>query len=197
MLGSGNFFRCFKTRADELSINNRSFVSLSTKQTSCSSNSFVQSQLHRWNLVLNEIYVQIQWLTKKKDSIANLKVVFTMKVLVCIFRNISIWNRLVNKGNTAFNLAFKNTSICFMQHYDKVHNEKIYSCSNCSKRFATTTLLKSHMNYCGREFKCSCGVIYKSNEALLTHAKRKNHTLGPLPRYFQIVKWLLHLVTMI
>ncbi|KAI9557238.1 hypothetical protein GHT06_017061 [Daphnia sinensis] len=68
------------------------------------------------------------------------------------------------------------------QHYDKVHNTKIYECSKCLKKFGTTTLQKSHMSYCGREFKCSCGVVYKSNEALLTHAKRKRHPLGPLPR---------------
>jgi hypothetical protein len=69
-----------------------------------------------------------------------------------------------------------------LQHYDKVHNKKIYECQKCFKKFSTTTLQKSHMSYCGREFKCSCGVVYKSNEALLTHAKRKSHPLGPTPR---------------
>jgi len=68
------------------------------------------------------------------------------------------------------------------QHYDKVHAEKKFSCPLCSKGFSTTTLLKSHQNYCGREFKCSCGVVYKSNEALLTHAKRKKHLPGSSSR---------------
>ncbi|XP_032777196.2 uncharacterized protein LOC116916111 [Daphnia magna] len=72
------------------------------------------------------------------------------------------------------------------QHYDKVHNTKIYECTKCLKKFGTTTLQKSHMSYCGKEFKCSCGVVYKSNEALLTHAKRKRHPLGPLPRVIGI-----------
>jgi len=76
-----------------------------------------------------------------------------------------------------------STYLFYLQHYDKVHAEKKFLCARCSKGFSTTTLLKSHESYCGKEFKCSCGVVYKSNEALLTHAKRKKHILSSSPRY--------------
>uniref|UniRef100_A0A023G541 C2H2-type domain-containing protein n=1 Tax=Amblyomma triste TaxID=251400 RepID=A0A023G541_AMBTT len=63
------------------------------------------------------------------------------------------------------------------QHFIKVHAEKKYSCSKCSKRFGAEWLSKHHEATCGTSWCCSCGASYQNREALLTHARRRSHTL--------------------
>jgi len=58
----------------------------------------------------------------------------------------------------------------------KVHGERKFACINCAKAFPTEDALHHHTQLCGIIFKCSCGNIYGSYEALLTHSKRKQHT---------------------
>ncbi|KAH0949056.1 hypothetical protein HN011_000288 [Eciton burchellii] len=76
-----------------------------------------------------------------------------------------------------------NSQRCFStmkylkQHYLKVHAEKNYACGRCSKTFSTESAKDGHMRVCGVEFTCSCSKIYTTYEALLTHAKRSQHTL--------------------
>lgn len=64
------------------------------------------------------------------------------------------------------------------QHYFKVHDTKKFSCEhkNCDKKFATQTLLNLHLKSCGSTFVCHCESSFNSNEALLTHQKRKHPT---------------------
>ncbi|XP_071447509.1 uncharacterized protein Asciz [Hetaerina americana] len=62
------------------------------------------------------------------------------------------------------------------QHYLKVHAEKKFLCKKCDKGFSTEAACNVHMRICGMKFTCSCGCSYMSYEALITHAKRKNHT---------------------
>ncbi|XP_062716389.1 uncharacterized protein LOC134291937 [Aedes albopictus] len=64
------------------------------------------------------------------------------------------------------------------QHFLKVHSVKNFVCHVCEgqKSFATEALLRAHQANCGQSFICKvCGFGYGSREALLTHAKRKNH----------------------
>lgn len=64
------------------------------------------------------------------------------------------------------------------QHFLKVHSVKNFVCNSCNgqKSFATESLLRAHQANCGQSFVCKdCGFGYGSREALLTHAKRKNH----------------------
>lgn len=80
-------------------------------------------------------------------------------------------------------MSFKRTSL-LKQHYLKVHAVKSFVCEKCNKGFATHAIRNYHAQTCGMNFVCSCGVKYISREALLTHAKRKqhdvtNHTLSP------------------
>lgn len=63
------------------------------------------------------------------------------------------------------------------QHFIKVHAEKKYSCSKCGKRFGAEWLSKHHEATCGMSWRCSCGASYQNREALLTHARRRSHTL--------------------
>ncbi|XP_055933564.1 uncharacterized protein LOC129963302 isoform X2 [Argiope bruennichi] len=63
------------------------------------------------------------------------------------------------------------------QHIAKVHAEKKYSCSKCTKCFGLDSLRKLHEKTCGIEWKCTCGVKYSSRESLLTHARRTQHKL--------------------
>lgn len=63
------------------------------------------------------------------------------------------------------------------QHFFKVHAEKKYSCSKCGKKFGADWLSKHHETTCGTSWLCSCGASYQNREALLTHARRRSHTL--------------------
>lgn len=63
------------------------------------------------------------------------------------------------------------------QHYLKVHAEKLFKCTTCTKAFATHSQQISHAKVCGKIFKCTdCDWKYSSNEALLTHYRRKHHS---------------------
>lgn len=66
------------------------------------------------------------------------------------------------------------------QHYFKVHNSGKFDCTNnnCVKKFSTELLRKLHLNNCGKTFSCHCGSNFNSNEALLTHQKRKHPTIA-------------------
>lgn len=71
---------------------------------------------------------------------------------------------------------FFATKRSLKQHYLKVHAEKLYNCTKCSKSFSTVALHDSHEKVCGKVFKCvECSWPYNSQEALLTHCRRKNH----------------------
>lgn len=59
------------------------------------------------------------------------------------------------------------------QHFLKVHALKNFVCKKCSKRFSTETFKTLHMKNCGNIFTCTCGSLYTSSEAILTHCKRK------------------------
>ncbi|KFB51300.1 AGAP012120-PA-like protein [Anopheles sinensis] len=62
------------------------------------------------------------------------------------------------------------------QHYLKMHSERKFACSSCEKSFATASFLRHHRLSCGKKFQCEhCSYSYGSREALLTHAKRKQH----------------------
>lgn len=64
------------------------------------------------------------------------------------------------------------------QHFLKIHSEKNFVCNSCNgqKSFATESLLRAHGVNCGQSFCCEvCSLSYGTREALLTHAKRKNH----------------------
>lgn len=61
------------------------------------------------------------------------------------------------------------------QHLLKVHAAKKFTCV-CGKAFSTKNFLLAHERQCGKEFKCyECDWLFNSREALLTHARRKNH----------------------
>lgn len=66
------------------------------------------------------------------------------------------------------------------QHYFKVHNTGKFICSNtsCDKKFSTELLRNLHLKNCGKTFSCHCGGSFNSNEALLTHQKRKHPTIS-------------------
>jgi hypothetical protein len=65
-----------------------------------------------------------------------------------------------------------------IQHFYKVHNTRKFDCTNdsCDKKFSTEVLRNLHLKCCGKVFACDfCSASYNSNEALITHRKRKNH----------------------
>ncbi|XP_067000759.2 serine-rich adhesin for platelets isoform X2 [Anabrus simplex] len=70
---------------------------------------------------------------------------------------------------------FKNMKY-LKQHFLKVHAEKNFSCEKCQKGFSTEAAKKKHVRLCGVKFTCSCSNSYDSYEALITHAKRYQHT---------------------
>lgn len=73
---------------------------------------------------------------------------------------------------------FFGTFRSLKQHFLKVHSQKNFICSLCNgqKSFATESLLRAHETNCGQSFCCEvCKLSYGTREALLTHAKRKNH----------------------
>ncbi|XP_058065593.1 uncharacterized protein LOC131215222 [Anopheles bellator] len=62
------------------------------------------------------------------------------------------------------------------QHALKVHEVRTHVCTDCGKSFATHYFLKHHQQSCGKSFICAhCPSYFGSREALLTHAKRKQH----------------------
>lgn len=63
------------------------------------------------------------------------------------------------------------------QHFFKVHNTQKFQCQKCKiKKFSTELLRNLHQKNCGKIFTCAiCNCSYNSNEAFLTHTKRKNH----------------------
>ncbi|KAK7791811.1 hypothetical protein R5R35_001234 [Gryllus longicercus] len=70
---------------------------------------------------------------------------------------------------------FKNMKY-LKQHFLKVHAEKSFCCDQCHKGFSTEAAQKKHERLCGVKFICSCNYSYDSYEALITHAKRHQHT---------------------
>lgn len=63
-----------------------------------------------------------------------------------------------------------------IQHFFKAHNSQKFNCGNCEKKFSTEILRNVHEKSCGKIFSCDfCNCCYNSNEALLTHRKRKSH----------------------
>lgn len=61
------------------------------------------------------------------------------------------------------------------QHYQKVHASKVFQCTVCQKKFATTVLRDNHERTCG-DYACpDCSYQYKSKEALLSHIRRKHN----------------------
>lgn len=66
------------------------------------------------------------------------------------------------------------------QHFLKVHAEKNVKCAKCSKTFANETLKVQHERSCGDIFRCGdCNWTYSSREGLLTHCRRKKHSVPP------------------
>lgn len=66
------------------------------------------------------------------------------------------------------------------QHFLKVHAEKNVKCAKCSKTFANETLKVQHERSCGDIFRCGdCNWTYSSREGLLTHCRRKQHSVPP------------------
>lgn len=66
------------------------------------------------------------------------------------------------------------------QHFLKVHAEKNVKCAKCSKTFANETLKVQHERSCGDIFRCGdCNWTYSSREGLLTHCRRKRHSVPP------------------
>lgn len=69
------------------------------------------------------------------------------------------------------------------QHYMKVHAAKVVQCAKCEKSFASSTLLQQHERSCGQKFECiDCNWSYSSRECLLTHCRRKGHSISNLKR---------------
>lgn len=73
------------------------------------------------------------------------------------------------------NRFFKNMKY-LKQHFLKVHAEKNFYCEMCKKGYSTEAAKKKHVRMCGVKFMCSCNYSYDSYEALITHAKRHQHT---------------------
>lgn len=66
------------------------------------------------------------------------------------------------------------------QHYFKVHAEKTDKCTKCDKAFGNRTLKMQHERVCGMIFQCiDCKWNYTTRECLLTHCRRKGHTIPP------------------
>lgn len=66
------------------------------------------------------------------------------------------------------------------QHFVKVHAMKTAKCIKCDKAFGNETLKQQHERDCGSIFKClDCEWTYKSRGCLLTHCRRKGHTIPP------------------
>lgn len=69
------------------------------------------------------------------------------------------------------------------QHFMKVHAAKTVPCGKCEKSFANSPLLQQHKRICGIKFQCiDCDWSYSSRECLLTHCRRKGHSIENLKR---------------
>ncbi|XP_058801764.1 uncharacterized protein LOC131670294 [Phymastichus coffea] len=69
------------------------------------------------------------------------------------------------------------------QHYLKVHADKNFICTCCTKSFSTDAAKKAHIRVCGTNFICECQKIFNSLEALLTHGKRNSHKIDEKYRF--------------
>eukprot|EP00127_Corallochytrium_limacisporum_P005448 Clim_evm17s205 gene=Clim_evmTU17s205 len=58
------------------------------------------------------------------------------------------------------------------QHYWNVHAEKQYTCRVCSRRFGLMDVYNRHEKECGKRFRCTCGNIFRSRDALRAHTRR-------------------------
>lgn len=59
-----------------------------------------------------------------------------------------------------------------------MHGDKNYSCAECGKKFALRDVCNRHQQECQQKIVCStCGLDFKSRNALYQHAKRKGHAL--------------------
>ena len=66
----------------------------------------------------------------------------------------------------------------FFQHYQTIHGLKNYTCVHCGKKFALRDAYNRHQQECQQKIVCStCGLDFRSRNALYQHAKRKGHTL--------------------
>ena len=60
-------------------------------------------------------------------------------------------------------------------HQQTHSGEKLYSCTQCEKRFLTRQCLRLHMNVHSSKYKCTeCGKSFRSNHALTVH--RRSHS---------------------
>lgn len=85
------------------------------------------------------------------------------------------YNVLENASSSYF-----KTKKYLRQHFLKVHAVKSVKCSKCTKAFANKTLKVQHERNCGIIFQClDCDWKYTSRECLLTHCRRKGHTVPP------------------
>ena len=68
--------------------------------------------------------------------------------------------------------------VCVLQHYQRIHGTKSYSCHKCGKRFSLKDAHGRHVTECGMDFTCeTCRDVFKSRNALYKHARRKGHAL--------------------
>lgn len=82
------------------------------------------------------------------------------------------------KYNISKNQNYFSTKKLLRQHYIKVHAIKTINCRYCTKLFASSTLKNGHEKSCLKEYKCmDCNWTYTSRESLLTHCRRKNHSI--------------------
>lgn len=69
------------------------------------------------------------------------------------------------------------------KHFMRVHytGPKHYRCHRCGiKEYAMQEDLTTHLNSCGREFPCSCGLLLRSRQTLMRHCRKKDHAPPPL-----------------
>lgn len=71
---------------------------------------------------------------------------------------------------------FFNTLYSLRMHFWSSHCEKKYHCEICLRKFSNEVFFNTHKKTCrGGGHECMCGSVYKSRNALLTHARRKQH----------------------
>ncbi|CAB3242580.1 unnamed protein product [Arctia plantaginis] len=64
------------------------------------------------------------------------------------------------------------------QHYSKMHNDKVYSCESCHKKFPKVTDYYRHLKSCNLMYVCSsCNSSYTSHESYLVHLLRRHPDL--------------------
>lgn len=62
------------------------------------------------------------------------------------------------------------------QHYLKVHSVAKFAC-DCGQKFSTEVFRNLHMKDCGKLFTCHCLMCFNSNDALISHQKKKHPTM--------------------